>query len=60
MTEKTFIQKMSDKAYYDGRAWAYDDALFLINLYGDDLDRVKAELQKKMKDADERRKQCLL
>ena len=51
---------MSDKAYYSGRAWAYDDALYLLDLYGDDLERVKAELQVKMKEADERRKQCLL
>ena len=57
MNEQNFIQKMSDKAYYSGRAWAYDDALFLLDLYGDDLERVKAELQVKMKEADERRKQ---
>ena len=60
MNEKNFIQKMSDKAYYSGRAWAYEDALFLLDLYGgDDLERVKAELKVKMKEADERRKQCL-
>ena len=60
MNEQNFIQKMSDKAYYSGRAWAYDDALFLLELYGDDLERVKAELQVRMKESDERRKQCLL
>ena len=60
MNEQNFIQKMSDKAYHSGRAWAYDDALFLLDLYGDDLERVKAELQVKMKEADEMRKQCLL
>ena len=60
MNEQNFIQKMSDKSYYSGRAWAYDDALFLLDLYGDDLERVKAELQVRMKESDERRKQCLL
>ena len=59
MNEQNFIQKMSDKTYYSGRAWAYDDALFLLDLYGDDLERVKAELQVKMRESDERRKQCL-
>ena len=59
MNEQNFIQKMSDKSYYSGRAWAYDDALFLLDMYGDDLERVKAELQVTMKEADERRKQCL-
>ena len=59
MNEQNFIQKMSDKAYYSGRAWAYDDALYLLDLYGDDLERVKAELHVKMKE-NERRKQCLL
>ena len=59
MNEQNFIQKMSDKAYYSGRSWAYDDALFLLDLYGDDLERVKAELQVKKKESEERRKQCL-
>ena len=59
MNEQNFIQKMSDKAYHSGRAWAYDDALFLLDMYGDDLERVKAELQVRMKESDERRKQCL-
>lgn len=60
MNEENFIQKLSDKAYYSGRAWALDDALFLINLYGDDLERVKAEIQEKINEAEERKKQCLL
>ena len=36
-----------------------DDYAALLDLYVDDLERVKAELQVKMKEADERRKQCL-
>ena len=59
MNEQNFIQKMSDKAYYSGRGWAYDDALFLLEMYGDDLERVKAELQVRIKEAEERGKQCL-
>ena len=59
MNEQNFIQKMSDKAYYSGRAWAYDDALYLLDLYGDNLEIFRAELIVKMKEAEERRKQCL-
>ena len=59
MNEQNFIQKMSDKAYYSGRAWAYDDALFLMDIYGDDLERVREELIVKKKESEERRKQCL-
>ena len=32
MNEQNFIQKMSDKANYSGREWAYDDDLFLLDL----------------------------
>ena len=57
MNEQNFIQKMSDKAYYSGRAWAYDDALFLIEMYG--ADEAVSRIEKKRDEADERRKQCL-
>ena len=59
MNEQNFIKKISDKAYYSGRAWAYEDALFLLYLYRYDIERVKAELQVRLKESAERRKQCL-
>ena len=59
MTEGNFIRKLCENASLRGQAQAYDFALFLIEMYGDDLERVKAKLQVKMKEADERRKQCL-
>ena len=59
MNEENFIRKMCENASLRGQAQAYDFALFLIEMYGDDLERVNAELQVKMKEADERRKQCL-
>ena len=59
MNEQNFIQKMSDKAYYSGRACAYDDALLQLDMYGDDSERVTAESHGKRKEADERTKQEL-
>ena len=60
MNDENFIRKLCENASIRGQAQAYDFALFLIEMYGDDLERVKAKLQVKMKEADERRKQCLL
>ena len=60
MNDENFIKKICENASLRGQAQAYDFALFLLDLYGDDLERVKAKLQVKMKEADERRKQCLL
>ena len=59
MNDENFIKKLCENASLRGQAQAYDDALFLLDLYGDDLERVKAELQVKMKEAEERGKQCL-
>ena len=59
MNDENFIRKICENSSLMGQAQAYDFALFLIEMYGDDLERVKAKLQVKMKEADERRKQCL-
>lgn len=58
--ELNFIKRLCDKSYYEGRSWAYDDALFLLNLYGDNIERVKQELKARIDSAKERKKQCLL
>ena len=59
MNDKNFIKKLCENASLRGQAQAYDFALFLVEKYGDDLERVKAELKEKSKEANEGGKACL-